>query len=116
MCHPARVYVFDRVDASDPVDVRSMNRRVAACYAWAAERDIKVLDEMIAWTDGRSAQADVLSEAAEACRRNLAGLLVHSPATLTGLGGLTPEVLASLTPLPVLTVVAAGAVAYETCR
>jgi hypothetical protein len=113
---PARVYVFDHADARDHADVHSMNQRVTACYAWADKHAIKVLDEVIAWSDCQAGPAGILAEVAAACRRDGAGLLVHSPATLTDHGGLTSDVLASLSPVPVWTVTAAGPVARGRVR
>jgi hypothetical protein len=80
------VYVFDRTCDDD---AHAMNQRVAACYRWATAHGFCVIDEVIDWprptSDGHPTDPQEersLARAIARCRRDRAGLLVHSPTVL----------------------------------
>lgn len=98
---PRRVYVFERATGAD---LTALNRRVAACYAWADARQIAVLDEIIDWSGfpGRHERPQ-LAEAVAACERDHAGLLVHSPDAVRAHPGMTIQLKSRLARLIVVT-------------
>jgi hypothetical protein len=76
----SRVYIFDAVDDGGPA---TMNDRVAECYAWAEQRGLTVLDEIVSWTPNDITGRELaLDRAVTACHRDRAALLVHSRAVL----------------------------------
>lgn len=80
-----RAYLFDRQVRADPAALVELNTRVAACYAWAERNSVEVVDETIAWADGRRDPREVLAELLAACRADRAALLVHSTAVIAPL-------------------------------
>lgn len=92
------VIIFDGVDVDD---ANGMNARVAACYAWAEEHGLTVIDEIISWAPRfRPDRAEALRFAVGACLRTKAALLVHSRAVLPEGAGEVAE----LAPLPLWTI------------
>lgn len=98
MHRPGGVFVFDIVSGGD---VDGMNERVAACYAWAAERRLVVLDEVISWLpEVEPDRNQALRRAAGQCRCHQAALLIHSAAVVSQ----ADEVVPDLSGIPVWSV------------